>query len=193
MAHADDEIIFGYPYLQQRDHTRSLLVCSTDRSRLNPRVPTLQGICDDLDIGLHLFEAESGFYKLEPAPLRDFCKGVGDLIASLAPNFDLVFTHNPHGEYGHHDHRLIFDVVSSAAPRPIVYTDIRIENGWHLPPVNPLYYRHRIGEATLDADLYRRCRDAYRRAKSWTWIEETSPACRLFRMPDRRSARDRCW
>ena len=181
-AHPDDEVIFGYPYLQRDDVELVLLTCSTNREA---RIVVLQRICSERNIELHTFESRSNFYTLNSidGSLRNFYRNISSKIQSLQDNCDFIFTHNPHGEYGHPDHRIVFDIVSAYATKPVIYTDIHIDNFWWLLPMNPLYYSLQIGESKLDEEMYEKFKGHYTQKKVWTWLDHTSPSCKLFRIP----------
>jgi len=209
MAHPDDEVIFGWPLFQDRSVERELLICSSDlhnrrRKRFAKRRFALQEVCTAHDVALTCLDHDAGFYRvpsrfsemprrwpwtLKPAPGSDapllaFQKEVGHRVRDS--DCDAVFTHNPLGEYGHLDHKLLFDIVLRYSRVPVLITDICRKSNWaeqHEIPerIRALYYRDvHAADCRLDRALYDDCERIYRAHDAWTWGRPPIERCTLY-------------
>jgi LmbE family N-acetylglucosaminyl deacetylase len=209
LSHADDEILFGWPVFQNKTIKKSLLCCSTDEN--NParewckfRKNVLQSICFDNMTEVATISAPSDFYSLDSrrpsgvprdsygdslSPLRRFTdlleKNVKELTGS--GNYDYVFTHNPYGEYGHSDHKLVSELVFRSSEIPVIYTDIRFPTNWASSEkskrLDRVFYQKPISDSlTRDENLFNKYMKAYEQAGVWTWSrdEESSKTCRVY-------------
>lgn len=194
LAHPDDEVIVGWPLLQDPSVPKELLVCSTDQD--NPRRAwcahrkfILFDLCRELEIPVQCIDSPSEFYRADTR--NEALSRLQDEITRRihASGCDAVFTHNPMGEYGHLDHRMVFDVVQRRGNRPVLYTDICISSNWpshdEIPPaMRRLYYtRPATGELHLDRERYRRWEQRYRDAGVWTWSRPPVDRARLYWLP----------
>lgn len=108
-AHADDEVICGWPFMQS-DGEKHLCVIAP----FGKRFASLQAVCDMYGVQLHLAPStEPGFSKKEGAfeAISDF---VIKLLDEVKP--DEVHTHNQWGEYGHPDHVMLHEILSNLEP-----------------------------------------------------------------------------
>lgn len=133
LAHPDDEVIFGWPVFFG-PYERKLVICSSDEN--NPkrqwcahRKNALKEVCEHENVEFECLPHDSGFYSItgRKGKLAAFCD---DVASRLEGDHDVVFTHNPVGEYGHADHKLLFDIVISRSNKPVWYTDICVKTGW---------------------------------------------------------------
>lgn len=136
-AHPDDEIIVGWPILQNKLIDKYLIVCSDNRCRYNERaVNALSSMCKKENINLvECIDRPPSFYKIgvkyAKPTLNDIINRIQDVIHKTIKEIqpDYLFTHNPFGEYGHGDHRLVSDIIINCFQRiPIIITDIRIKS-----------------------------------------------------------------
>jgi hypothetical protein len=128
----------------------------------------------------------SNFYAL---PSRDGSllkleRNIAELMGD-GSEYDYVFTHNPFGEYGHHDHKYLFHTTVQLARKPILISNICIQSDWTgsnalNDRMRVLYYHTPLGEATLDRIFYDRVKMQYDLAKVWTWNQPPVVACELF-------------
>jgi len=183
-AHADDEIVAGWPIFQDREIDRSLVIIVDDVSRKGQgRLKALIEVCRTFDINLVIAgNIETEFYRL-PTRYADFVlvdalRLIRSMItqAFLTVKPDYIMTHNPVGEYGHGDHRLLFDVVTQIAHADVLYTDLCEENACHrsskdLPDsvVMAYYDRHSFIEDIQMQDFYAQGMEIYRKYNAWTW------------------------
>ena len=196
MSHPDDEIIFGWPILQNRNLSASILMCSTDetskeRSWCSHRRRPLERLCKEESINLDLLKGyNSNFYKLDSrkGSLLKLLSQISDYIRSF--ECDFIFTHNPYGEYGHLDHKLIFDQVLRASNKPILYTDIHMElESWPSKSYNDniknlFYNKERLFKKDLELDLinYKKWETEYRSQNVWTWSKAPVEKCNLYKI-----------
>lgn len=209
MAHPDDECIFGWPIFQNPTLDKALLVLASDRN--NPerawcvrRMDALTEICEQFGIALTGLDMDSEFYR---TPYRradflinDIYREVGEATRRIIADFrpDLVFCHNPHGEYGMFDHRMVFDIVHHhVGARHVCITDIcEAHPDWpsfaEIPArERALFYDGRPHvSVTLDPEFYVHCKSVYDRYGCWTWKDAVPPAyplpsCRLHLLSER--------
>jgi len=130
-AHPDDELIWGWPIIQDVEIERHLITISDNHPGYGDKArKALEEVCKIA--GIHLIECmniQSEFYRLPirnepftlPMLVEWIVKRVCEAVVSIRP--DYIFTHNPFGEYGHGDHRLVFNILSSFIDVPIVFSD----------------------------------------------------------------------
>lgn len=198
-CHADDEIVAGWPLMQQRDLDRSLVIICDDVSRKGEgRLNGLIQVCKEFGITLAVVDSiDAEFYRLPTryadVVLNDVIRRIrGDLLdACLAVKPDYIFTHNPVGEYGHGDHRLLFELVSELHARPpLIISDLCEKNKCHrsykcIPDyLDSLYYKDEnlIGHVDFDSGFYRKGMEIYLRNRGWTWSKELPKvtSCKLY-------------
>lgn len=181
LAHPDDEIIFGWPVFQNRDIERHLLTISHNANTYGKRsMDALREVC--LCENINLIEwpgIDNMFYRL-PDRYARFClidavKKIKNVfsksLADVKPDF--IFTHNPMGEYGHGDHKLLFELIASFAGT-IRFTDICIKTNDHIsyreiPKVFKRYFTNQCYVAQRDDIFYDRCQEIYKKYASWSW------------------------
>jgi LmbE family N-acetylglucosaminyl deacetylase len=196
IAHADDEILWMYPYFQDPNIEKHVLLCSTDfnnpgRQWCRNRKFVLQRICDEMGAKLTCLDYPSSFYTTpsRPGDLKNTVDDISQTLKTLENNFkpDYIFTHNPYGEYGHLDHKLLFNMTTQVCDSPIVITDIKIDSNWPLYKENSnaidrIYYKDKIGEYKLNKELFEYCKRLYQEAGVWTWKLDISYACSLYKI-----------
>ena len=198
LAHPDDELLFGWPVLLDASFERHLLICSSDeantsRSWCAKRRYALARVCELIEVSHECLAYDSDFYRFPNRPRREltaFCDEVRARV--LESRADLVFTHNPHGEYGHPDHRLLFQIVAeSVRVGTLLFTDICVQADWPFmvrdaSASQNCYYRDQWGSIrTLLPEqeaLVRRGRKIYQTHGCWTWNSSLISQCRLFRL-----------
>ena len=184
-AHPDDEIIWGWPVIQDVTIERHLITISDNRPGYNEAKTALQEVCDVS--GVHLVECldyPSEYYRLPTrnAPLTlpmladRVTATIKKAIVDISPDF--IFTHNPFGEYGHGDHRLIFNIVCSfVEEKPIVFTDACQSNKCHLSfdsipsRIQDAYFNQFLGRYRLNLSWFDIRRLIYRKYNAWSWGE----------------------
>lgn len=196
MAHPDDEVIFGWPIIQEREHDVTLLTLSHNRERhgVGP-IPALEEVCNLNQI--HLVPAkrlENNFYRLPPRfEENTLPKAIEHLRRCIQVAVDVyrpeyIFTHNPWGEYGHGDHRYTFSLVVGF-DIPLLMTDICTPNVCHLSyKKKPTFWDHYFKSAEqivpeeLNLVWYNEMKDIYMRHKAWSWSGHCPvTSCCLYR------------
>ena len=102
-------------------------------------------------------------------------------------SFDNLFTHNPHGEYGHFDHKLLSSLLLRATRSPLIISDIHYRADWtRVDPVSPLYaetyYRNRVATVDIDQGFYRKIMRYYETRGVWTWSQEPVSTANLYQL-----------
>ena len=173
-AHIEDHICFGWPLMQDKSVERYLVTGTCDGDG------ALQKSCDDA--GIHLLETlgfPPGFYrKTHSADGFDEVSATQLIYESLHRNIkkvkpDYIFTHNPWGEYGHHDHRLFFETIYGWGV-PTLVTDIVASSGCFPPPKWQMYktlYTETHSTVEADCDFYSRQAEILKKDGQWTHNE----------------------
>ena len=191
VAHCDDEIICGWPIMQDSSIEKTILMVSSDRYSLERqwcahRKFVFMDVCKRLSIKCKVLDYNSNFYAL---PSRDgSLLGLERRIARMlgdVSQYDFVFTHNPFGEYGHHDHKYLFQTVAQLARKPVLISDICMKSDWSdsnelTERMRSIYYQRTIGEAKLDKNFYDQIKNQYDLAKVWTWNQKPVDSCKLY-------------
>jgi hypothetical protein len=163
-AHPDDEVIFGWPILQNEQYDKELIICSSDlhnesRTNWSHRRYVLEALCEQLNINLYCFDFNSSFYrypvhkqlkKYQPIALlkrffdkkrlpwlHQLCEAI--LYEIGKREYDYIFTHNFWGECGHLDHIFINSLLFNNVYSPIMISNIHIQSSYMLPlsPAGP--------------------------------------------------------
>ena len=209
-SHPDDEIIFGWPIMQNKNINKFYLCCSTDefnkeREWCSKRKFSLIDVCNENNTKLWMISAPSEFYKLntrrekgqpktiegdKTSTIRIFKEILKENIEKIIVEnkIDYIFTHNIYGEYGHLDHIFVFDTVLKNVNIPIIYSDICLRTNWDDPQINKriknLYFSKCIGEYSMNEDFYEKNKKLYIKNNAWTWSREDQlnnhNKCKLF-------------
>ena len=186
-AHPDDELLWGFPMMQYGDVDRYLMTISDNHNGYDYHAKlALETVCKSA--GIKLVECSclpSEYYRIatrrRPTTLMldvvpTIVARLRRVIAEVKP--DRVITHNPFGEYGHGDHRLLFNIVSNLPELDdveITFTDACQLNKTHLSfeniprRIREAYYRDKIEEYTLFMDWFQPLREIYKEHGAWSW------------------------
>jgi LmbE family N-acetylglucosaminyl deacetylase len=190
LAHCDDELVCGWPIFQNPKIRKSLIIVSSDRNNrqrqwCGHRKFVTQDLCRSLGIEVCILDHDSDFYQLDhrSGKLSNLEKEILRCINNFT--FDYIFTHNPHGEYGHLDHIFIANLLIRAVNHPLLISDISITSDWtQTPPSSNRYscafYSNQVGEFALDYNFYRRVMQFYTTRGAWTWFQQPEQRCNLF-------------
>lgn len=192
LAHCDDELVCGWPILQNASIRKTLLIVSSDRN--NPqrqwckhRKFVTEDLCRALGVKARIFDHDSEFYRLDhrAGKLAQVEQDILGCIRDLS--FDYLFTHNPHGEYGHLDHVFIANLLLRAADRPLLISDLVMSSDWSAAPPGAeryarMYYREPLCKVTLDPAFYRHAMQFYETRGVWTWSQQPAARCALYRL-----------
>tara|TARA_Y100001963_G_scaffold88298_1_gene121974 strand:+ start:275 stop:904 length:630 start_codon:yes stop_codon:yes gene_type:complete len=203
IAHPDDEAIFLWPFLEGDCSDLTILCCTSDLNNPKRRfckfrknglakVAGIKGAdLKCLDYPSDLIESlekrrrpEQGD---ESAPFREAIDDIGMWVEELSKDVDYVATHNPMGEYGHTDHKLIFDIVLRRALCEIRFTDICMSTNWQresrIPEkINKIFYKNKIESHSINQNLLSFAKRAYEIHNGWTWSRAIPEKCSTFRI-----------
>lgn len=187
-AHADDELLWGHPWLLNRSLDRRVLICCSDKN--NPARQSyrrgeeaLAAVCADVGITEYrvLDQYWSEFYRLRTRGpgdgplLKDWWDNAQMAVRKLMRECDAIATHNPIGEYGHLDHILVRRMVSEMTDRKrMLWTDARVETStW---PVGQervsIHERQDAEQCRQNAGLFNQLKDHYESRDCWTWSRD---------------------
>ena len=120
------------------------------------------------------------------SPIRVLSNNIVDNMLAMEQDCDYVFTHNPYGEYGHLDHKFLFDLVIKNTKKDVIISDIQIPSNWDKNYnvggiVKKAYYHTIIKEqCVLNQDLLNFCKKRYESKNGWTWSRLTPSSCNLY-------------
>jgi LmbE family N-acetylglucosaminyl deacetylase len=197
-AHPDDEIIFGWPIFQDPTIEKELIICTSDynnpaRQQYAHRKFLLDEVCKKYNVPLTCFDYPSEFYKLETrgTTLEDCQNTIVDCVNSKKDNYDFVFTHNPMGEYGMIDHKMVWELMYSRVDKPLLITDL-LQYETHWPSFHEIpkriwndFYQNKIGDYDLDVGIYTDCYNIYNNGNAWTYWrtpETEEKKCSLYQV-----------
>lgn len=203
MAHPDDECISGWPILQNPNLKKYLIAVVSDKNnpkmkRYSKRLKPLKEICKLYKIKLMCLNLNSDFYNtLTKCPdfNQNYLHKIQESILKIQREFkpDFVFTHNPHGEYGHPDHKMIFDIIYNLSfIKNLCVTDICEKTKFwpstqRIPKTEfSLYYKGKPNfSVKLNLNFYIKCKKIYVKYGCWTWRKEVPPKyplneCKLY-------------
>lgn len=184
VAHPDDEVIFGWPVLQDPRVPVEILIASNH----NAARPSLmrQG-----EVAMTLWRKESVRVRCLPYPamfseVRSTHGLCVDLLAAIeASAAPTIYTHNPLGEYGHPDHKLVHEVCVQSNKKWVLVSDMclcRDLTPWRRPSerAKRTWCRNQLGSCILDLAWYDRLRAGYVANDCWTWNHEPVAECGLY-------------
>ena len=196
-AHPDDELIFGWPLMQDTAHDRYLIIASDNHNSYGDRpLNALRKICEKENIALYsCIGLPNEFYRLptryDDFVLTDAIKKIQDCIAQAIRDIqpDVVTTHNMMGEYGHGDHRLLFDIVSRHESVDVLtisdmcqYVDCHFSHAEIPRRLKLKYFSYPwLSIEELDEAWFNRNREIYKQHHAWSWGgHDIITSCRLF-------------
>jgi len=115
VAHPDDESLFMGGTIAEFKRWHWTVLCITDcdeRYNRRRRQELLRACCIYNKNGSHIKPLMLGIVKKRNSLSRnEVSEGIRNFINEFGP-FDIVFTHDNKGDYGHKTHRLIHDIVN---------------------------------------------------------------------------------
>lgn len=190
LAHCDDELVCGWPILQNPNIEKQLLIISSDeenseRHWCRHRKHVTLDLSKSLGIDARVLHYDSDFYRLDhrSGKLANLEEHILKAIDGFS--FDYIFTHNPHGEYGHSDHKLISSLLLRATRWPLIITDIHYRADWtrvdsDSPRYIETFYRNRFATVEIDQSFYRKIMRFYETRGAWTWSQEPVGVAGLY-------------
>ncbi|GEM_PF-6201782 len=169
IAHPDDEVIFGWPVLR---NAKKIICCSSDlnnpeRQWCRNRKLALQEIGQKVGAEVICLDYNSEFYK---SNARDgsLWRLAGDILSLLGAE-EVLYTHNPWGEYGHMDHILV-NQIARASGKKLLFSDIILTAGW-LPSLTRWPLTDPVARFTNELKFYEECKAIYDKNGCWTWSQ----------------------
>ena len=192
LAHPDDEIIFGWPIFQDSSIKKELIICSSDahnpeRQWCAHRKNVTEIICKEYNIPLTVIDFPSEFYRFETRQ-ETMSRAQYEILKTIkSKSFDAIFTHNIFGEYGHLDHKMIFDLMLRKMECPLYYTDICLKSNWPSDDelsthIQNTLYSNKVKSCELDKSVYSYCEEEYRKQDVWTWSKPAVETCNLYKL-----------
>jgi len=191
IAHPDDEVIFGWPILQNPNIKKKILCCSSDLN--NPdrvwcknRKLALEKICTEIGVEkMECLDYNSEFYRLQTRN-EELKRMTGKIISNIEAMrpFDFIYTHNFWGEYGHLDHILVNNICFGLDEN-VVLSDILLKSNWICDKPNKFLFRSEMGKGDLQKNivlnhcLYDKLESIYRGFGVWTWSQPPAEKCSL--------------
>jgi len=169
-AHREDHVLFGWPILQNKKYERLLYLITFEALEIN------QEICKNENINFLGNAGLDNKFGLQqnmalPGKYKTIVKKLTKIIEAFKPDF--IFTHNPMGEYGHCDHKLLFSVIYNTFNIPILITDVLVKSSHcirydEIPKDCQWCYKLKIGEIEPDMEFYKRNRKLFLSRGLWT-------------------------
>jgi len=171
-AHREDHIVCGWPIFQNKIPRKFLVTCTSDGM-----TPFLQSCKAEHISCFRRVGLPNHFSFVGPGLRPEHCvKQIRDVLidANRVIEPDFVFTHNPYGEYGHPDHRTVFNIVCEVfADCRIIFTDIIAKSsrtplsGVKLRAYDCLF-SNCLGPVEPDIIFYQRNAELFSSYQKWT-------------------------
>ncbi len=173
-AHREDHVVCGWPILQNADFERFLICCTDDGIVPLEESCRIEGIAFEGVLGF-----PNGFFRNTshgPHSLNVIAKTLIARVEEvrLRVNPDYIFLHNPYGEYGHFDHRLVFEILYDAFLKSrFLISNIQAHSSHtiaynQVPRVFNHFYKKVYDVVKPNLDFYRRNKKLYTAFKMWT-------------------------
>ena len=123
VAHPDDELIFGWKYLNQD----TFVLCLTNEDKKDRKKAFYEVINNYNCDGIIFNFPDNG-----PSDFvwdYDIQDKISNIIKKyLNNNIEKIITHNPEGEYGHYHHKIVSNIVSKLVNNRLYYFSFNTEN-----------------------------------------------------------------
>lgn len=159
-AHREDHIVCGWPIFQNKVPRKFLVTCTGDGM-----VPFLKSCKNEHISCFRRVGLPNNFSCIGPGlkpafAMKQIRAVIQEAVRVIEPDF--IFTHNPYGEYGHYDHRNLFDLVCETFPNKRIFiTDIVAKS--NCTPLSNLklvaydkLYSQLFDEVKPDKEFYKR-------------------------------------
>ncbi len=158
-AHGDDEVLFGWPYLQNEEYERHVLILSYAKS------PAATDLYYESGIEVSFIARHKDWHKTRFGQER-ILEHCNLDINEIEPDF--ILTHNPWGEYGHDEHIALHRLLVDKYPPGFVrWADITAKaTGWRMPDLD---MSGKVEDfVSLDPNWFNQGKAIYQAAGSWT-------------------------
>ena len=203
IAHPDDEVVFLWPFMEGDCSDLTILCCTSDlnnlerdwckyRKRSLIKIAEIKGAeveCLDYssDLCANLKTRREPGMGDETAPYRMAIDHISKRIGILSSGVDYVATHNPMGEYGHLDHKLVFDTVMRSSSAEVRFTDICMPTNWQkenkIPPkIKEIFYKEKVSEHSINDNFLALGKRLYELENGWTWTRPIPNQCATYRI-----------
>jgi LmbE family N-acetylglucosaminyl deacetylase len=128
--HMDDEVLFGWPIIQNTCLSYSILYCT-----ISKRLDSALNLAAWLHHSFDYLHYENPLYKNLDGKKGEFQHFLEDLFHVInCSDYDLLYIPNPWGEYGHIDHIYLHNILYNEYRDRCFWSNIRINAGW-LPDI----------------------------------------------------------
>ena len=169
-AHREDFILFGWPVMQNKSVNHLLYVI------VDEAIEIINKICHDENIQfLGDANLKNKFsFQLDKMQRKTY-ENILDKLKFIVENEkpDILFTHNPMGEYGHSDHKFLFELIYNNFDLPLIITDILVESSHciyykNTPKNCRHFYKKKLYDIEPNMDFYKRNSRLYKAIGMWT-------------------------
>lgn len=177
MSHPDDEIIFGWPVMQ--DHFDGVKLIFGSATSEGAAAAKALWEPKGVEVVCLPFAARFGNEEL----IAGFCRSA--LEAVNATGCATVYTHNPYGEYGHPDHKLLYEIACQSEAKWVIVSDMWVRRTFApwagiSDRTKRTWRRNRLSSCRLDLDWYETGKGHYQKHGAWTWSGEPIEECSLY-------------
>jgi len=164
-AHPDDEVIFGWLVLKQASKIITV-VGSSKYDTYHPkwRDMVLEEMGKFLGIEVINLHYEDCICRLPENEIEILF----EKLKEVTKDSEIIFTHNEHGDYGHPDHKLLFQLVMRLNKRVMV-SNITNFTKDAINHASVKVTGKEIKKCINDLDFYEKCHKIYDKNASWTW------------------------
>lgn len=131
-------------------------------------------VCFGFDAKKHLNVTESNYYLDKSGydkHIKNY-KKIKELLKEDIGKADIIYTHNPWGEYCHPDHILVSQVVTELAKVPVFAWDgIMFNPKFGFLPISG----REVHVEKIDLDYFRKVKEEYIKEGIWTWVKDYEP------------------
>jgi len=165
LSHPDDEVIFGWLVLKQATKIITVVGSSKyDNTHPKWRDMVLEEMGKFLGIEVICLHYEDCICRLSQNEIDELF----EKLKEVTKDSEIIFTHNEHGDYGHPDHKLVYQLVSKLNKKVIVsnITDFG-KDKTNFTPVKITGKELQV--CYNDLDFYEKCHKIYDKNACWTW------------------------
>lgn len=109
VAHPDDCVIFGYGYITETP--ADWTICYLTYTEKSPRGKEIKRFWDSRNIKTIFLGFPDNFNDIKQNRLSFNVHQAEEKIIELIKDYDLILTHNDHGEYGHPHHIFLNNII----------------------------------------------------------------------------------